>query len=152
MTKTNSISIQRAALQALLDHCNSSLPYEGCGLLFGYVTDRPQITSFVPVDNVASEPRHAFRMSPQQLISALYNQPPGNGTLLGVAHSHPAGPAVPSADDLESHWHTLPSHWIVSFPCLDSDGLSGPSYHAYRYEALGGKRPSAVPLVIRVIP
>ncbi|MEK8126330.1 M67 family metallopeptidase [Paenibacillus filicis] len=144
------IEITAVALQFVLDHCRRVWPEEGCGFLFGREDGIRRISSFIPIDNVAAEPTRSFTMHPQQMIGALYGR--GESTdrdklkLLGIVHSHPLAPPIPSAHDLRSAWHTLPSQWIVS---LAND--SEPLVRAYRYADIGGAARQAVPLHIQVI-
>jgi len=158
MTTYSCISIQQNVLQQLQQYCCGKLPVESCGLLFGVQAETgiaagpPLVTRFVPIDNIAAEPKRRFVMQPQQLISALYKHDQGGDgqeALLGIVHSHPAGSAVPSGEDLASLWHTLPSHWILS-AAGHQDGLA-PLLCAYRYGRHGGDI-FAQPLSIRIVP
>ncbi|SDC22625.1 Proteasome lid subunit RPN8/RPN11, contains Jab1/MPN metalloenzyme (JAMM) motif [Paenibacillus sp. UNCCL117] len=158
MTTFACISIRQSVLRQLQHYCCDKLPLESCGLLFGAqavageAAGTPLITRFVPIDNIAEDPKRRFVMQPQQLISALYNQTRGGDdgdALLGIAHAHPAGAAVPSREDLASLWHTLPSHWILS--AAGHQEGSPPQLRAYRYSREGGDV-IAQPLVIRIVP
>lgn len=113
------IQIRQSAFDAVLRHCQLIRPLEACGLLFGteaafekapvhtFTADR-----FVPIANLAANPHEQFDMCPRQMTEALLTAP---DQLIGIVHSHPSAEAVPSVMDLQTPWHTVPSHWILSF-------------------------------------
>jgi len=68
---------------------------ECCGLLLG----RERIEEIRPAANVAAEPRHRFEIDPQALIDAHRAARDGGPQVIGYYHSHPTGPAEPSATD-----------------------------------------------------
>ena len=73
----------------------ASEPDECCGLLLGHEA----IEDAVPTRNVAAEPRRRFEIEPQALINAHRAARGGGTPLRGYYHSHPTGPAEPSATD-----------------------------------------------------
>ena len=70
---------------------------ECCGLLLG----RDMIEDIQPATNVAAQPERHFEIDPQTLIDAHRAARLGGPAVLGYYHSHPLGPAVPSAVDRE---------------------------------------------------
>jgi proteasome lid subunit RPN8/RPN11 len=77
---------------------------ERCGFLFGYDdVDCRRITDFMNVENVAPHAKEkTFQISPEDYIKAERFAEKNHFELLGVYHSHPNCPAVPSAYDLEA--------------------------------------------------
>lgn len=137
------ILITAAARSAMIDHCLQTLPHEACGFLFGAAYgDRLLVKSFTPVTNVAKDPEVRFEMDPAVLIRLVSRR---NGSeedvIVGIVHSHPRAPAVPSNEDLLTCWHHVPSHWILSL--LD---LEKPDIQAYRYIADKKARTRVIPL------
>ncbi|WP_372813392.1 M67 family metallopeptidase [Paenibacillus sp.] len=151
-----SITLTSAVWQKMIEHCREAYPLEACGLLFGGDSTQseslvsPIIDEFLPIANVASDPGHRFRMHPQQLIRALTRgsgeHPAGTRrALLGIVHSHPKAPPVPSSLDLDPLWNGIASYWIVSLSDLES-----PAVRAYTITCGGDKKPVSLPLVFRV--
>ena len=71
-------------------------PQEACGLLLG---SGNQITRFCQTANVHPAPETHFEIDPQALIDAHREAREGGPQVLGYFHSHPVGPARPSATD-----------------------------------------------------
>lgn len=122
-------------INGILTYCIQQKPHEACGFVFGTKREasdiRYKIHEFMPVTNCARTPETHFVMAPAQVIAALSEQR-DDRLLLGIVHSHPSGPPIPSAMDLSTPWYTLPSHWIIS---LQETGT--PSMRGYRYTSGG---------------
>ncbi len=67
---------------------------ERCGLLLGLPNGAVEV---LPTANLATSPADAFLIDPTALLEAAVS-----GRLIGCWHTHPAGPAVPSAADRRS--------------------------------------------------
>lgn len=74
----------------------AAAPQEACGLLLG-TGDRA--LEVVAMENVLHSPTR-FRLEPAAQVRALLGAEAKGWQLLAVFHSHPAGPAHPSASDL----------------------------------------------------
>jgi proteasome lid subunit RPN8/RPN11 len=108
------ISISSGLLPRLTEYCRSKLPEEACGFMIGERRDGEiRAHDFCPVRNAAENRLHRFEMDPFELTAVLYRYP--EPRLIGLFHSHPDAPPLPSAHDRQTAWHTLPSYWIVSF-------------------------------------
>ncbi|WP_375291732.1 Mov34/MPN/PAD-1 family protein [Qipengyuania sp.] len=81
---------------AILALASQHHPREACGLLFGTDT---AITAHLPARNVHPTPESHFEIDPQALIDAHRAMRGGGPRLIGYYHSHPRGPARPSATD-----------------------------------------------------
>ncbi|MGY6635617.1 MAG: Mov34/MPN/PAD-1 family protein [Erythrobacter sp.] len=82
---------------ALLEAARGAYPLEACGLLLGAGA---RITAARPARNVHPNPHTHFEIDPQALIDAhRAARAPGAPQVLGYYHSHPTGPAQPSATD-----------------------------------------------------
>jgi proteasome lid subunit RPN8/RPN11 len=91
------------------EHARRSYPNEACGLLVGLsAADR-----FIPIKNIAPKPHH-YEMDPAELIAALRSLRDTGERLIGIFHSHPHGPAEPSARDIELSCYPEAAHLIVS--------------------------------------
>ena len=94
------IAVGAELLEEVVRHSRDCFPEESCGFLVG----RPAtIDRFVPAPN-ALRSKTAFEVDPQFLFE-LFRQLRSSGeTLRAICHSHPTGPAVPSARDVaEAH-------------------------------------------------
>ena len=105
------VRIRTELYDQLVQYCASKLPHEACGLIIGSNGDSAQASSFVPIRNCAADPRRHFAMSPQEMIPWLTD---AANPVIGIFHSHPAAPPIPSEADMETLWHTIPTHWILS--------------------------------------
>ncbi len=87
-----------------------AMPNEGCGLLIG----RPfgTIDRFVAIDNANPSPV-TYRLDDYQYLSAVTEAEAGGFDIVGVVHSHPNSPAIPSETDIEAAMAAqTPSNWL----------------------------------------
>ena len=99
------------------DHVQAHAPLEACGLLAG---KNNQVEKIFLIENQAKS-RVKFRMDPNEQLEAL-NWIDSNGwSLVGIFHSHPAGPETVSATDIEEAayavtqivWSQTKDNWIA---------------------------------------
>ncbi len=88
--------LSKKQLEEMTAHVDALAPLESCGLLAGRDA---RVEKILPVENQArSEVRYA--MNPIEQLNA-FNWIESNGLeLLGIFHSHPAGPEIVSATDI----------------------------------------------------
>lgn len=88
--------ITRSALELMRREAARAAPEECCGILLG----RPgTVEEARPARNVAADRTRRFEIDPQTLVDAHRAARAGGLQVLGYYHSHPAGPAEPSATD-----------------------------------------------------
>lgn len=123
------VILPAAVAQALRRHLQACYPDEGCGLLEGvWQDDVCTITAFHPAANVHPTPRRHFELDPAahfallRRLRAQENAAPGQAgrvgqggasRLIGHVHSHPDGPARPSATDLAMA-HDPALIWLIA--------------------------------------
>jgi predicted GIY-YIG superfamily endonuclease/proteasome lid subunit RPN8/RPN11 len=90
------IGISPQALAAMRAHAAAAHPQEACGILLG---EGNRITEARPAANVHLSPHTHFAIDPQALIDAHRAARAGGPEVIGYYHSHPRGPAAPSATD-----------------------------------------------------
>jgi predicted GIY-YIG superfamily endonuclease/proteasome lid subunit RPN8/RPN11 len=90
------ISIPKRELRSLLLESINAFPQEACGLILGRDN---RIDTVVPAANVHPTPQTHFEIDPQALVDAHRAARHGGPDVLGYYHSHPGGPAEPSATD-----------------------------------------------------
>jgi proteasome lid subunit RPN8/RPN11 len=123
--------------RAIIAHARRERPRECCGFLIGR-GNRVQFAC--PMANVAASPATEYRVDDAahiELRRVLRNLAPAIG-IVGVFHSHPAGPADPSPRDIEEAHYPGWIHIIVGFTSNRSE------IRAFR---LSGPRPVAMALI-----
>jgi [CysO sulfur-carrier protein]-S-L-cysteine hydrolase len=90
------LSIPTSIYRAILEAATAGYPEEVCGLIAG---KHGQATRHYPVENVHHSPV-AFEMEPVQQVKAMVAMEEEGLDLLAIYHSHPGGPAWPSATDV----------------------------------------------------
>ncbi len=90
------LHVSRPLLDRLLGEAAKATPEECCGILLGQGN---RVEAVVTAANVAEDRRRRFEIDPQTLIDAHRQARAGGPQVLGYYHSHPDGPAAPSAVD-----------------------------------------------------
>lgn len=108
------IVLNEESKKVMLDDAIEAYPHECCGFLYGTENGNRQITEAVVVNNTREENRERrFEISPLDYMKAEEYADANDLKLLGIYHSHPDHPAVPSEYD---RIHAMPyfSYIIVS--------------------------------------
>ena len=124
------IELTRAAIERISSEAERAFPEEACGLLLGR---DGRIEQVAPARNVHSTARSHFEIDPQALIDAHRAARKGGAQVLGYYHSHPSGPAEPSATDRQmavgdSRIWAIAGESGVAFWRDDEDGFTALSY------------------------
>ncbi|MGD9664395.1 MAG: Mov34/MPN/PAD-1 family protein [Novosphingobium sp.] len=90
------LQVTRDVLAHLADVAARAHPRECCGILLG---QGERISQACDAANVHATPETHFEIDPQALIDAHRAARSGGPEVLGYFHSHPDGPARPSATD-----------------------------------------------------
>jgi proteasome lid subunit RPN8/RPN11 len=96
------ISIEPRVRQLLIDDALNTFPDECCGFLFGREeSDGARIViDILVVDNSKQgDKTRRFEISPLDYMTAEQHALDHDWTLLGIYHSHPKHPAIPSEHD-----------------------------------------------------
>ena len=80
-----------------LKAATAAAPAEEASALGGPTADT--ITTATPVPNVAAEPQTRYELDPAAVLAALEAIDDADAVHVGFYHSHPTGPARPSAVD-----------------------------------------------------
>ena len=105
-------------LNAIHAHAASSYPDEGAGFILGTVQDAKRIARAVlPQANnfESSMRRRRYSISPQDMLQAEREAHAMGLEIIGIFHSHPDHPAMPSEYDRE---HSLP-WFLYLITCVD---------------------------------
>lgn len=96
-----SLKLQTSHWEQMLAHVRRESPLEACGLLAGANGISQQCFE---IENELRSPIR-YRMAPKQQLQAFLAIERKGWDLLAIYHSHPGGPAGPSATDLaEAHY------------------------------------------------
>ena len=90
------ISLARGLRETLERHALSSGAEEACGLILGTAS---RLERFRPARNLARHPKRAFELDPGDLVAAEDEARASGLEVVGVWHSHPSAPAIPSEED-----------------------------------------------------
>jgi proteasome lid subunit RPN8/RPN11 len=84
-------------------------PQEACGLLGGCSGDK--VLAIIPVTNRLRSP-YRYRMEPAEQLRAFQRFEAQGLELIGIYHSHPAGPSHPSQTDIDEAYYPNAVHLI----------------------------------------
>ncbi len=125
LKSSKKLFISRKQIEKMQRHVANCYPEEGCGILGGF-NDR--VEWVIPVTNMLHSSTR-FRMDPREQIDAFFKIDEAGGRIVGIYHSHPNGPEIPSDSDVRASafpevvhiiWHPLDADW---------------TYHAYWIDA-----------------
>ncbi|MBQ6442152.1 MAG: M67 family metallopeptidase [Lachnospiraceae bacterium] len=108
----NCFTCSNEAYEEMTKEARRAYPKECCGILFGR---EREIRYAFPVQNVVSaqNSRRHFEMDPLIVYQAECEAEKRGMEMLGIYHSHPDSPPIPSSEDLA---YMIPgiSYWILS--------------------------------------
>lgn len=96
------LQVTSAVLKLLQEEASRAHPAECCGILLG---EGERVTRLVPAQNIHPSPHTHFEIDPRALIDAHREARAGGPQVVGYYHSHPHGPAHPSATDRRDAAH-----------------------------------------------
>ncbi len=105
-----SVVVPPTFVQKMVDQAQAAAPNECCGVLGGKGS---VATSVYPVENDLSAPDR-FNGNPKALFNAVRKMRTINEEMIGVYHSHPTSPPVPSKRDRDENHYPGLFYFIVS--------------------------------------
>lgn len=101
-------------------HAQETYPYECCGFMLGKETDKGAVIyDIIPASNTHNgEKRRRFLISPKEYMEAEREALKKGLDLIGVYHSHPDHPAIPSEEDRR---HALPGFHYPIISVMDGE-------------------------------
>jgi proteasome lid subunit RPN8/RPN11 len=115
-------------LQTIYSHAETTYPEECCGIIFGHHGDDGKtVVEIKPTENVWSaeaaldflddqiiyEKKRRYAIAPQVMLQAQKAARTRSIDIIGIYHSHPDYPAIPSEFDRQCAWQEY-SYIIVS--------------------------------------
>ena len=110
------INIHPDLLTEIETSAANAYPEESCGLLIGHssIDHRLEITRIKVSPNHTETDKHdSFEIDPQLRFDLMRELEGGPEKIVGHFHSHPNGPAQPSARDLEQVWEPA-LVWVIT--------------------------------------
>jgi [CysO sulfur-carrier protein]-S-L-cysteine hydrolase len=104
------LAIARQEYRQLVAQAQAAFPIEACGLLAG---ENGRVRRLYPITNVLHSPS-AYLMDARQQVEAMLQMEAHGWELLAIYHSHPHGPAEPSATDIAQAYYPDALYLILS--------------------------------------
>lgn len=104
------MEMPRAWYAQMLAHVVALMPEEACGLLAG---QDGRVAGLYPVENRLHSPT-TYEMDPRAQLQAMLAMEAEGWEMLGIFHSHPQGPALPSSTDLAQAYYPDAEYVIIS--------------------------------------
>jgi len=96
------VTIPREVLRLIQAHGEAAYPHEGAGLLLGHAAhaDKTVVAAFpLPNRSEAVEQYYRYLLTPEDMLSGERAAAERGLDVVGIFHSHPDHPALPSAFD-----------------------------------------------------
>lgn len=153
----STLTISSEQIELISTHAEQTYPQECCGLLMGKINENNDkiVVEIIPTENTWNSETAAdfqeietsdipvtaelrFTISPQQMIQAQKQGRDRNLIIIGIYHSHPDHPAIPSEFDRVCAWSDY-SYIIISVEngkTRDLQNWSLDQDHQFQPEAL----------------
>ncbi|BCX08656.1 MAG: hypothetical protein KatS3mg066_2515 [Fischerella sp.] len=129
MNNNAMIKLTPQHLQIICCHAEATYPEECCGIIFGHLGDDGKtVIEIMPTENAWSAAAAAdfpgdeeiihskqrrYAIAPQVMLKAQKEARTRSVDIIGIYHSHPDHPAIPSEFDRQCAWHEY-SYMIIS--------------------------------------
>ncbi|AFY41131.1 M67 family metallopeptidase [Nostoc sp. PCC 7107] len=121
------INILPQHIQIIRSHAESTYPEECCGIILGYINNQTKtVVEIIPTANAWStesnnfahneteySERRRYAIAPQVMLQVQKTARDKSLNIIGIYHSHPDNPAIPSECDRQYAWPAY-SYIIVS--------------------------------------
>ncbi|WP_370460340.1 Mov34/MPN/PAD-1 family protein [Cytobacillus firmus] len=107
---SEAIRLSRNVYSEMLAHGEKELPFEACGLLSG--SGKMIKTIWKAINN--KRKKNSFEINEEQLTLLLTKMEEKKEFLVGIYHSHPTAPPVPSRDDIRFAYPDK-AYFIISY-------------------------------------
>ncbi len=104
------IYLKKQHLQEMIAHAHEEAPLEACGILAG---KDGRVVKLFHARNADRSPV-SYRLEPEEQYRIFVELEERGWDILGIYHSHPSGPAFPSAIDLKQAFYPEAVYVVVS--------------------------------------
>jgi proteasome lid subunit RPN8/RPN11 len=121
MLAPHMLKLAERAYAVVIEHVRAEYPREACGFLLGVDGYAIEV---LPAHNVHPDAHSRYEASPHDYLDAERTATARGIAIVGFYHSHPDGPAIPSATDLTDAvaiWGDSPS-WSYFVLAVDEAG------------------------------
>jgi proteasome lid subunit RPN8/RPN11 len=98
------MKITDAQLKQIYAHAKEIYPYECCGFLLGSFDAGGLVRQVKPATNQNQDRTDRFVISPGEFAQVQFAADDARLDIIGIYHSHPDWPPIPSQTDMESAW------------------------------------------------
>jgi proteasome lid subunit RPN8/RPN11 len=105
------MKITDAQLKQIYAHAEETYPYECCGFLLGVFDDGGLVREVRPAANLNTERTDRFEFDPVEHKQAQFDADDAGLDVIGIYHSHPDWPPIPSQTDMNSAWEN--SYYLI---------------------------------------
>jgi proteasome lid subunit RPN8/RPN11 len=117
------VYLKKEHLAKIIAHAREEAPLEACGILAG---KEDRVVKVYRARN-ADRSRVSYRLEPEDQYRIFIDIEEKGWDILGIYHSHPASPAIPSGIDLKQAYYPEAVYFVVSL----ADPVK-PQVRAYR--------------------
>jgi proteasome lid subunit RPN8/RPN11 len=104
------LEITHTHFEALVTQAQAAYPLETCGLMAG---EENRVRHLYQVANKRNSPVE-YEMDPGEQVRAMIDLEEKGWELIGIYHSHPQGPQLPSATDVDLAYYPQAAYVIIS--------------------------------------
>jgi proteasome lid subunit RPN8/RPN11 len=101
------MKITDAQLKQIYAHAKETYPYECCGFLLGDFAQGGLVRQVRRATNQNTERNDRFIISGEEFAQTQFAADEAGLDIIGVYHSHPDWPPIPSQTDMESAWEEV---------------------------------------------
>ncbi len=99
--------ITDAQLKQIYAHAGETYPFECCGFLLGSFAEGGLVQQVRPATNQNTERTDRFIISGEEYAQVQFAADEAGLEIIGIYHSHPDWPPIPSQTDMESAWEEV---------------------------------------------
>ena len=101
------MKITDAQLKQIYAHAQETYPYECCGFLLGTFADGGLVREVRSATNQNKERTDRFIIAPEEFAQTQAAADEAELDIIGIYHSHPDWPPIPSQTDIDSAWEDV---------------------------------------------
>ncbi|MCE3047079.1 M67 family metallopeptidase [Helicobacter kayseriensis] len=126
------LTIPQCLYSQLIQEAKHHFPQECCGYLLGSTQGQNNLLqSYIPMPNTHKTPQTHFAFDPLDQLQAFGILKQKRLQIIGVFHSHPNSPPIPSQEDLRFSFFVTQSFLIISL----KNGITFASYRINAHKA-----------------
>ena len=101
------MKITDAQLKQIYTHAKETYPHECCGFLLGTFDNGGRVQQVRRAANQNTDRTDRFVISPEEFAQVQFAADDAGQDIIGIYHSHPDWPPIPSQTDMESAWEEV---------------------------------------------